>query len=148
MGILSTGGHSLCACVYGNGKCSTITFPSPSQVLPDFILLHNCCDLVMPLEYVLVDNLVAQTDIETSTFIAIIRDNPAIVNGSDPSPSMDLMGTCVTATIGWGYPSAVMTVSSENGLRNPFVHVPCQCNSIWISMYPTWLWIMTSEIML
>ncbi len=64
----------------------------------------------MPFEYVLVDilgsmNRYADLHIDmafiAATEIAIIRDNPVIVNGSDLAPSMDLMGTCVTMTICW-----------------------------------------------
>src|ERR1700679_2922970 len=90
--------------------CLCITKPPCIQVLLDFILLHNCCDLVMTLEYVLVDilgsmNRYANLHIDmafiAATEIAIIRDNPAIVNGIDPTPSMNLMDTCAVATIGW-----------------------------------------------
>ena len=82
--------------------CLCITKPPCIQVLLDFILMHNHCDPVMSLEYVLVD-ILGGTDRYTdlyidmalivATEIAIIGDNPVIVNRSDPTPSMNLMGT-------------------------------------------------------
>jgi hypothetical protein len=36
-----------------------------------------------------------------ATEVVIIRDNPVIINGSDPTPNMNVMGTCVVVTIGW-----------------------------------------------
>src|SRR6202789_3124518 len=75
--------------------CLCITKPPCIQVLLDFILLYNCCDPVMTLEYVLVDilgsmNRDADLHIDmafiAATEIVIIRDNPAIVNRIDLTP--------------------------------------------------------------
>src|ERR1700749_1622905 len=90
--------------------CLCITKPPCIQVLPDFILLHNSCDAIMPLEYVLVDVLCGtnrHTDLhidmafKAATEIGIIRNNPGIGDRDDPPPSMNLMCTCVAATVGW-----------------------------------------------
>src|SRR5258706_10403003 len=101
----------------------------------------------MPLEYVLVDilgstNRYADLHIDmafiVATEIAIIRNNPAIVNGIDPTPSPNVMDTCVAATIGWVSISTHDCFIREWLRKSLCAFAPVNAHSIWISMYPTW----------
>jgi hypothetical protein len=70
--------------------------------------------------------------------VAIMRDNPAIINGSDPTPNMNVMGTCVAATIGW-----IPICSHECFIREWLRESLCafalvNAHSIWIPMWATW----------
>ena len=73
-----------------------------------------------------------------ATKIAIIRDNPVIVNGIDPTPSMNLMDTCVAATIGWISISTHDCFIREWLRRSLRAFTPVNAHNIWISIHPTW----------